>query len=157
MKMTVAEYAERWLSERGPAIRERTLHGYRRSFDRELLPNFGQIQLAALSRAHIKEYASRRASKGAAANTIRNALAPLRAMLSTAVEDGYVRENVALRLPRVGAPPRTITPPTREQVERCCGWPAMVRAARSSLRPLRGYDAARCLRCVGAILTSKDG
>lgn len=117
LKMTVAEYAERWLSERGPAIRERTLHGYRRSFDRELLPNFGQIQLAALSRAHIKEYASRRASKGAAANTIRNALAPLRAMLSTAVEDGYVRENVALRLPRVGAPPRTITPPTREQVE----------------------------------------
>ena len=38
-------------------------------------------------------------------------------MLSTAVEDGLVRENVALRLPRVGRPPRQIEPPTREQVE----------------------------------------
>jgi integrase len=117
VKVTVSEYAERWLAERGPAIRERTLHSYRRSFEREILPNFGRIPLAALSRAHIKEYASKRASEGAAANTIRNALAPMRAMLSTAVEDGLVRENVALRLPRVGAPPRTISPPTRAQVE----------------------------------------
>jgi integrase-like protein len=47
VKMTVAEYAERWLAERGPAIRERTLHSYRRSFEREILPNFGRIPLAA--------------------------------------------------------------------------------------------------------------
>ena len=73
--------------------------------------------LAALTRADIKEYASRRATAGASANTVRNTLAPLRAMLSTAVEDGLVRENVALRLPRVGRPPRQIEPPTREQVE----------------------------------------
>jgi integrase len=115
--MTVAEYADTWLAEKGPAIRPRTLHGYRRAFERELLPTFGRTPLAALTRADIKLYAARRATGGAAANTIRNALAPLRAMLSTALEDGYVRENVAYRLPRVGAAPRTITPPTRAQVD----------------------------------------
>jgi len=103
--------------ERGPALRARTLASYRRVFERDLLPAFGGRPLAALTRADIKEYASRRAAAGASANTVRNVLAPLRAMLSTAVEDGLVRENVALRLPRVGRPPRQIEPPTREQVE----------------------------------------
>ena len=50
--VTVAGYAERWLAERGPAIRERTLHSYRRAFEREIVPNFGRIPLAALSRPH---------------------------------------------------------------------------------------------------------
>ena len=42
--------------------------------------------------------------------------APLRAMLSSAVEDELVRENVALRLPRIGRPPpgeRTKKPAAR--------------------------------------------
>ena len=117
VKITVTEYSERWLAERGPSIRPRTLRAYRTLFERELVPTFGSIPLAALHRSHVKEYAARRASQGAAANTIRNALAPLRAMLSTAVEDGLVRENVAFRLPRVGAPQRTAAPPSRTQVD----------------------------------------
>ena len=102
-KVTVAEYAERWLTEHGSTLRARTLANYRRIFERDLIPEFGHTPLAALSRAKIKSYAARRAAGGAKANTVRNSIAPLRAMLSSALEDGLVRENVALRLPRVGA------------------------------------------------------
>jgi integrase len=116
-KLTVAEYAERWLAERGPALRPRTLASYRRIFERDLLPQFGQTPLAALTRSQLKNYAASRAAAGAKANTVRNVIAPLRAMLSSAVEDELVRQNVALRLPRIGQPARAIEAPTREQVE----------------------------------------
>jgi integrase len=116
-KTTVAEYSERWLRERAPSLRPRTLASYRRIFERELLPFFGAMPVAAITRSHIKEFASAKANGGVSANTVRNSLAPLRAMLSTAVEDELVRENVALRLPRLGRPPRTIIAPTHEQVQ----------------------------------------
>ena len=116
-KVTVAEYAETWLNEHGSTLRPRTLANYRRIFERDLLPEFGHTPLAALSRATIKSYAARRAAGGAKANTVRNSIAPLRAMLSSALEDGLVRENVALRLPRVGQPQKKIEVPTREQVD----------------------------------------
>lgn len=116
-KKTVARYSEEWLAARRSALRERTHASYTRLFEREILPNVGHLPLTALTRQHIRDYANQRANAGAAANTIRNALAPLRAMLTTALEDGLVRENVAYRLPRVGKPKRTISPPTREQVE----------------------------------------
>jgi integrase len=116
-RISVAEYAERWLVERGPALRPRTLATYRRTFERDLIPAFGGFSLAALTRGDIKRFAAERASAGASANTVRNVLAPLRAMLSTAVEDELVRENVALRLLRVGRPQRQIEPPSRDQVE----------------------------------------
>jgi integrase len=116
-KVTVAEYAERWLAERGPSLRPHTLWSHRRIFDKELLPYFGRMPLAAVSRSDIKTFAAKRAAGDVSFNTVRNVLAPLRAMLSTAVEDDLVRENVALRLPRVGRPPRSIEAPTTEQVE----------------------------------------
>jgi len=116
-KVTVSEYAERWLAEHGATLRPQTHAEYRRIFEQELLPEFGRITLAGLSRSQIKTYMAARAAKGAKANTIRNAIAPLRAMLTTALEDGLVRENVAQRLPRVGAPQQKVEVPTREQVD----------------------------------------
>ena len=117
VKVTVAEYWERWIAERGPALRPHTVASYRRIFERDLRPAFGRLPLAALSRSQIKSYAAERASAGASANTIRNILTPLRSMLSGALEDGLVRENVAFRLPRVGRPARKIEPPSRAQVD----------------------------------------
>lgn len=116
-KVTVAEYAERWLSEHGHTLRPRTLASYRRLFERELLPEFGRLPLAALNRAQVKAYMAARAADGRKANTVRNSVAPLRAMLSSALEEGLVRENVALRLPRVGEAQQKIEVPTREQVD----------------------------------------
>src|SRR3978361_80451 len=94
-KVTVAEYAEKWLTEHGQTLKPRTLASYRRIFERDLLPEFGNTPLAALTRAQLKSYRARRAG-GKANNTVRNILAPLRAMLSSALEDGLIRENVAM-------------------------------------------------------------
>jgi integrase len=116
-KLTVKQYAERWLDEHGQTLRPQTLSEYRRIMERELLPEFGRIPLAALSRSQLKSYAARRAAAGAKSNTVRNSIAPLRAMLSSALEDGLVRENVALRLPRVGQPQEQVEVPTPEQVD----------------------------------------
>jgi integrase len=117
VRVTISEYAERWLDEHGHTLRSRTLASYRRLFEHELLPEFGRLPIAALSRAQIKTYMARRAAEGRKANTVRNAIAPLRAMLSSALEEGLVRENVALRLPRVGEPQKRLEVPTREQLE----------------------------------------
>ena len=116
-KVTVQEYAERWLDEHGHTLRPRTLAGYRRVFERDLLPEFGRLPLAALNRAQIKRYMASRAAEGKKANTVRNSIAPMRAMLSSALEDGLVRENVALRLPRVGEAQHKIEVPSRDQVD----------------------------------------
>lgn len=116
-KITVAEYSTRWLEEHGQTLRPRTLARYRRIFEHDLLPEFGSLPLAAVTRAQIKSYMAKRAATGAKANTTRNLIAPLRAMLSSALEDGLVRENVALRLPRVGEPQKKVEAPTREQVD----------------------------------------
>jgi integrase len=115
-KITVNDYSQRWLNERGPGLRPRTLLAYQRVFERNLLPVFGRFPLAALARSDIKAYAAKRANAGKSQNTIRNELAPLRAMLNDAIEDGYVRENVALRLPRVGRPQKAIEVPSSADV-----------------------------------------
>jgi integrase len=116
-KVTVAEYATQWFATHGPTLRPRTLAAYQRIFERELLPEFGRLPLPALSRTQIKAFMGRRAAAGAKANTIRNVVAPLRAMLSTALEEGLVRENPLLRLPRIGEPATKIEVPSREAVD----------------------------------------
>jgi integrase len=117
VSITLAEYAEQWLAGRGPALRAPTLAEYRRILDRELLPRFGNLPLAAVTRSQLKAYAAERAAEGRSANTIRNDLAPLRALLASAVDDELLRANVAARLARVGRPQRELRPPSREQVE----------------------------------------
>jgi integrase len=48
---------------------------------------------------------------------VRNHLAPLRALLASAVDDELIRANPASRLKRVGQPQREVQPPSRMQVE----------------------------------------
>jgi hypothetical protein len=112
VSITLAEYAEQWLAGRGPALRAPTLAEYRRILDRELLPRFGHLPLAAVTRSQLKAYAAERAAEGLSANTIRNDLAPLRALLASAVDDELLRANVAARLARVSRPQRELRPPS---------------------------------------------
>lgn len=72
-----------------------TLDDYVRVIKREVLPLLGNLQLADIRMAHIKRYASKLAARGLANNTIRRDIAPLRAPLATAVEDGLIRSNPA--------------------------------------------------------------
>lgn len=114
-KVSFAIYAREWIDSyegrtvRG--IRPGTLRGYRRQLGLNLdgtptgrgaISFFGQTQLAAIRATDIKAYAAQLAATGAARNTVRLAIAPIRALLATAHEDGLIRANPAagLRLGR---------------------------------------------------------
>lgn len=98
-RTTFAEYLEEWKhtyrgrSSRG--LRQSTLDDYVRTLERDALPLLGGVQLADIRMAHVKRYASALAAKGLTTNTIRGRIAPLRALLATAVEDGLIRHNPA--------------------------------------------------------------
>jgi integrase len=105
-KATFAEYAARWINTftgrttRG--ILPETLAGYRRQLglDEDGEPTgagavafFGRMRLAEIEPQHVKDYAAKVAASGVSANTVRLYLAPLKALLATAREDGVIRSN----------------------------------------------------------------
>ena len=120
-RITFADYAATWISTyegrtvRG--IRPGTLRAYRdalgldadgRPTGRGAVAYFGRTRLASIRARDLKGYAAQLAAQGLARNTIRIALAPVKAMFATAVEEGVIRSNpsAGLRLGRVsGAAP----------------------------------------------------
>jgi len=98
-RLTLGEYFDQWRgtyrgrSARG--IRTETLADYMRAMEREVIPVLGHLQLSEVAPSHIKQLASQLADEGLANNTVRLRIAPLRAMLATAVEDGFIRANPA--------------------------------------------------------------
>ena len=96
-RLTFAEYASQWLdtyhgrTDRG--IRPATLADYRRTMERDAIPFLGRLRLREVEPRHIKQYRERVASRGVSPNTVRLALAPVRALFATALEEGAVRSN----------------------------------------------------------------
>lgn len=92
-----AEYARTWIdtfqgrSDRG--IREETRRDYRSVLDRDAIPFFGRMPLGGVTPMDVKEYTRRVASRGVSPGTVRLALAPVRALFATALEDGLVQRN----------------------------------------------------------------
>jgi len=121
-KVAFADYAREWIesytgrTDRG--LREQTRTEYRRVLGLDADGNqradngaavayFGQMQLAAITPLDVKGYlakvAERKVGKRSVSRgTVRQALAPLRALFATAVEDGLIRSNPAagIRLPK---------------------------------------------------------
>jgi integrase len=110
-KVTFGEYAEQWLDAHGRTIRPRTLAGYRRIFMYDLLPRFGHLPLSAITRRQVKAFLNERAAGGAAANTLRNILAPMRVMLAAALDDELIRTNPAAGIRCTGRQARRVEPP----------------------------------------------
>jgi integrase len=54
---------------------------------------FGRTQLAAIEPRHIKAYAAELGKRGLSPASVRNLLAPLRALFATAFEEGVIRSN----------------------------------------------------------------
>jgi integrase len=108
-KVTFADYANEWIdtyagrTSRG--FREGTRDDYRRTLERDAIPFFGRMQLSAIEPRDVKAYAAQVASRGVSANTVRLALAPVKALFATAVEEGLLRSSpaagVRYRLPQV--------------------------------------------------------
>ena len=110
-KVTFGAYASEWISSyqgrTSRGIRLETLADYRRDLgldkDGEVIGDgaiafFGRIALAAIEPRDVKRYAAELAARGLAPGSVRNLLAPVRALLATAHEDGLIRGNPAAGL-----------------------------------------------------------
>ncbi len=101
-RISFAAYAEEWMQtfqgRTSSGIRPETLADYRADLRREAIPYFGRMQLAAIEPRDIKAFAALLAERGLRPSSVRNILAPLRALLATAYEDGLIRASPAAGL-----------------------------------------------------------
>jgi integrase len=101
-RVSFADYAREWIgtfrgrTSRG--IRPETLADYRFDLERDAIPFFGRMQLAAVEPRDVKCFAVLLAERGLSASSVRNALAPVRALFATAFEEGLIRSNPAAGL-----------------------------------------------------------
>ena len=98
-RVTFADYASTWLdsyagrTSRG--IREETRAGYRRVLEQDAIPFFGRMRLSEIEARDLDALASHIAARGVKPNTVRLALAPVKALLATAHQRGEIRSNPA--------------------------------------------------------------
>ena len=127
-KATFADHWSQWIDNysgrttRG--FRESTRAEYRRDLEKDALPFFGRIKLAEIEPQHIKQWLTNLSNRGLSASTIRSILAPVRAMLADASEDGLIRHNPAAGV-RVPSSAKTTEPKVKAltiaEVERLRG------------------------------------
>src|SRR6266545_2579059 len=107
---TVRSFYDGWIDGYGGrtrhGIRENTREGYRQMMESHVLPTLGHVRLSRLRQKHLRELATALLAKKLSRNTVRLAVAPLRAMLADAVAGDEITANPALgfRLPQ--GPPR---------------------------------------------------
>lgn len=98
-RITFAEYARQWVdtysgrTSRG--LRDETRADYRKRLEQDAIPHLGRMRLSAITAADVRGLVQHVAARGVAQNTVRLALAPVKACLATAVEDGLIRQNPA--------------------------------------------------------------
>jgi len=80
-----------------------TRDDYRTRLERDAIPFFGRMQIAAIEPRDVKRFASELTARGLTPGSVRKVLAPVRALLATAFEDGLIRSNPAAGV-RVGRP-----------------------------------------------------
>jgi len=94
---TFASYAGDWLDtytgRTARGIRPATLADYRASMERDAIPFLGRMRMGEIEPRHIRQLAAHIAGRGVSGNTVRLALAPVKACFATAVEDGVLRSN----------------------------------------------------------------
>lgn len=101
-RVTFEAYSTEWIDSYAGrtknGIGENTRDDYRKTLERSAIPFFGRKRLTEIEPRDIKRYAAHVASRGLARDTVRLALAPVKALLATAVEEGLIRSNPALGL-----------------------------------------------------------
>jgi integrase len=109
-KVVFADHALRWIEtypgRTSKGIDESTRDDYRKRLVSDAIPFFGRMQLAAIEPQHIRDFAATVAAQGVKPNTVRLSLAPVKALLACAFEDGLIRTNPAAGV-RIVAPRET--------------------------------------------------
>ncbi|MGZ9190039.1 MAG: tyrosine-type recombinase/integrase, partial [Nitrospira sp.] len=99
-RVTLEQYAERWLRLIQPTVKRRTYTRYEELWRIHLRPAFGEIKVRQLHRGRIMGFLAGKLTEELARNTVRNIHATLRAMLQAAVDDGLLLANPAEKLGR---------------------------------------------------------
>ncbi|MGB9866589.1 MAG: tyrosine-type recombinase/integrase [Bacillota bacterium] len=94
-KITVAEYAERWLASVKPNLAPRTWQGYELNLRKHVLPFIGQAELSKLQPLALQGIYSTLLERGLAPRTVLYVHRTLHRMLEMAVKWGLVGRNVA--------------------------------------------------------------
>ncbi len=110
-RVVFADYAQEWVgtyqgrTSRG--IRAATKADYERDLRRYAVPFFGGRRLSEIEPRDVKRLAHELIDAGLSTATVRRVLAPVRALLATALEEGLIRTNPALgvRLARPAGDP----------------------------------------------------
>lgn len=95
-RITVGDYAGEWISiytgrtKRG--LGEGTRDDYRGALERAIVPVLGRLRLAEVEPRDVKRLAAELSARMAPAS-VSKTMAPLKAMLACAVEDGLIRSN----------------------------------------------------------------
>ena len=119
-KETVGEYLELWLETTAkPSVRARSLHSYRETAKRYVLPYVADLRLSAVNPADVRAWLTKLGAKGLSPRTIRKAHEVLRNALEQAVVDSLILTNpargrlVRKALPKMERKERTTIPPEK--------------------------------------------
>lgn len=128
-RRTFAEYAPQWIASyhgrTSTGIRENTLERYRQQLgiDDDGQPTgegairfFGRMQLAAIEPRDVKRYAAELTDAGLSGGSVKNHLAPVRALLADAFEEGLIRSNPSAGV-RITRPAQLVNDDNPEHVK----------------------------------------
>jgi len=106
-KLTFEQYAGEWLASyagrTAGGVRPDTVAQYKRTLEREAFSVFGSRRLAAIEARHVKKFTADLSARGLSPASVRAAVAPVKALLATAHEEGIIRSNPAAGV-RVSSP-----------------------------------------------------
>jgi integrase len=128
-KMTVAEWAERWLLTTG-RLKPKTRAGYESLVRVHVLPHLGGVPLAHLDSMGVWEWLGQLHAQGLSPSRVRQAYRVLSLLCKAAVESGRISSTpcVGVRLPRI--PPGVHIVISEEQVvalaEACTGYSELI-------------------------------
>lgn len=99
-RLTLAEYAAEWIETYTGRRKKRSIGAvtradYRGALDREIIPALGHLRLTAIEARDVKRLAADLGKRGLAQGSVDKTIAPLRALLATAHEEGLIRSNPA--------------------------------------------------------------
>ncbi|MGH3731244.1 MAG: tyrosine-type recombinase/integrase [Micromonosporaceae bacterium] len=97
-KVTVGDYAERWISER-PNLRPRTVGLYRWTLRKHITPYLGRVSLGKLSATLVREWRSRLLADGVSVGMAAKAYRLLRVVLMTALKEDEILHKNPCRIP----------------------------------------------------------
>jgi integrase len=91
-RVNFGEYAATWIEER-PALRPKTIELYRYLLRRHLLHAFGRSLVSNIREPQVRRWRKERLDAGVSAVTVAKAYRLLKAIMTTAADDGLIRRN----------------------------------------------------------------